>query len=115
MSQKRSANDEIKPAELSSETLATLDAIEKDHHRLIVADEFQSIQRFAPFYEKRREKLKKIPQFWFGALQNDPTLLSMHGSHPEDLEALKYLEDIWVTRHQPDPRAFTLEMVRRIM
>jgi template-activating factor I len=115
MSQKRSFNDEIKPVELSSEQLATLDDIEREQMRLTVIDEFQTHQRFAPYYEKRREKLKKIPQFWFGALQNDVLLMGMHGNHPEDLDALKYLEDVWVVRHKPDPRAFTLEMVRLLV
>jgi len=89
--------------------LALVDSLEKEQERFVMADEFASMYKIVPFYEKRREKLKSIPNFWTTVLQNDTMFFRVYGNHPEDLEALKYLEDIHVSRHKPDPRAYTLE------
>jgi len=43
-------------------------------------------------------------------LQNDPLTLTIYGNRAEDIEAIKYLEDVWVVREKPDPRAYTIEM-----
>ena len=113
MSKKRASpgDDTAKTQDLSPELEGLLDDLEKEHERLILADEFASMYKLEPFYQKRRQAVKKVPDFWLRALQNDTNFVMLYGSHREDLEALKYLEDINVTRHKPDPRAFTLEMV----
>ncbi|CAG7849243.1 SubName: Full=Related to SET protein (Protein phosphatase 2A inhibitor) {ECO:0000313/EMBL:CCA67976.1} [Serendipita indica DSM 11827] len=112
MSKKRASpgDDAAKTQDLTPELEALLDGLEKEHERLILADEFASIYKHEPFYQKRREAVRKVPDFWLRTLQNDTSFVTLYGNHREDLEALKYLEDMNVVRHKPDPRAFTLEM-----
>jgi template-activating factor I len=101
--------------DLSPEVKAKLDALEQEHDFLMIKDRFDSIYKLATYYEKRREKLKAIPEFWPTVLQNDAVLLSVYGNHAEDLEAIKYVEDIWIAREKPDPRAYTVEMVNSLV
>lgn len=113
MSKKRAfpGDDQAKGAELSAHTHELIESIEREQERFVLADEFESMYKMVSFYEKRRPKLKTIPNFWITTLQNDRMFVGLYGNHPEDFEALKYLEDVWVTRHRPDPRAYTLELV----
>jgi hypothetical protein len=113
MSGKRAAAGDtlIKQAEISPDLLAKLDQLQAEQDRTVLHDEFESTYRMGAYYEKRRSKLKEIPNFWFTVLQNDTMLVAACGNHSEDHEALKYIEDLWVTRSKPDPRAFTIEMV----
>ena len=113
MSKKRAlpGDDDAKAPELSAHVLALVASLEKEQERFVMADEFASMYKIVPFYEKRREKLKSIPNFWTTVLQNDRVFLSVYGNHPEDSEAMKYLEDVWILRYKPDPRAYTLELV----
>jgi template-activating factor I len=113
MSKKRAlpGDNDVKVPELSAHVLALVDSLEKEQERFVMADEFASMYKIIPFYEKRREKLKSIPNFWTTVLQNDSMFITVYGNHPEDFEAIKYLEDVWVARHRPDPRAYTLELV----
>lgn len=113
MSKKRAlpGDDDVKAPELSAHVLALVESLEKEQERFVMADEFASMYKIIPFYEKRREKLKSIPNFWTTVLQNDAMFVTVYGNHPEDYEAMKYLEDVWVSRHRPDPRAYTLEFV----
>ncbi|PVG04089.1 hypothetical protein CPB86DRAFT_821535 [Serendipita vermifera] len=100
----------VKPAEISADLLAKLEPLQTEQDRVVLKDQFESTYKLEDYYATRRSKLKEIPNFWFTVLQNDTMLVAACGNHSEDLEALKYIEDIWVTRHKPDPRAFTLEM-----
>ncbi|KIM33577.1 hypothetical protein M408DRAFT_157192 [Serendipita vermifera MAFF 305830] len=113
MSKKPSAAREDLPkqlADLSPEHRQKLDALEQEHDVIMLADSFESIYKMVAYHEKRREQLKEIPKFWSTVLQNDNMFLTVYGNRAEDIEALKYLEDIWVAREKPDPRAFTIEM-----
>ena len=97
--------------DLSPELQAKLDALEREHELVILADQFESMYKLAAYHEKRREKLKAIPNFWSTVLLNDTMFLTLYGNLAEDLEAIKYLQDVWVAREKPDPRAYTIEMV----
>ncbi|KAG8758233.1 hypothetical protein FRC14_000480 [Serendipita sp. 396] len=112
MSKKRASpgDDEIKPPEISEAHSKLLTELEDEHSRLVIADQFASLYKLIPFYKKRNESLKTIDKFWLRALQNHGAFVSLYGNHTEDLEALKYLENMWVERFEPDPRAFRLEM-----
>jgi template-activating factor I len=98
--------------DLSPELTAKLDALELEHDAVMIGDQFDSMYKLATYHEKRREKLKAIPNFWPTVLQNDTVLLTIYGNHAEDIEAIKYVEDVWIVREKPDPRAYTVEMVR---
>src|SRR5258706_7057157 len=112
MGTKRASPGDSRPKPpVDAEQLAQLEALKKDNLRIQLQLSFDQLKKFVPHYEKRRSQLKKIPQFWFAALSNCPDFALQWLTHPEDVEALKHLEDIWITRHEPDPRAFTLEMV----
>ena len=100
---------------VDAEQLAQLEALKKDNLRIQLQVDFDQLRKLVPHYEKRRSQLKKIPQFWFAALSNHSGFALQWLTHPEDVEALKHLEDVWITRHEPDPRAFTLEMVSFVL
>lgn len=74
--------------------------------------ERQEIKAFTPKYEKRREITKSIDNFWPVALMHHDVVL-VHAQHSSDQSALSYLQDVWVTRHEEEHRAFTIEFVRR--
>jgi len=61
-----------------------------------------------PYYIKRREILKTIPSFWPKAFRN-MSGTAVHLQHQMDLDAVSYLEDVWVVRDKTEPRCFTLE------
>jgi hypothetical protein len=112
MGTKRASPGDSRPKPpVDAEQLAQLEALKKDNLRIHLQFAFDQLKKLAPHYEKRRSQLKRIPQFWFAALSNYSDFAIQWLTHPEDVEALKHLEDIWITRHEPDPRAFTLEMV----
>jgi hypothetical protein len=112
MGTKRASPGDSRPKPpLDAEQLALLEALKKDSLRIQLQLHFDRLKAPVAHYEKRRSQLKKIPQLWFAALSNHTDFALQWLTHPEDVEALKHLEDIWVIRHEPDPRAFTLEMV----
>lgn len=112
MGTKRASPGDSRPKPpVNPEQLAQLEALKKDNLRIQLQLHFDQLKKLVPHYEKRRGQLKKIPQFWFAALSNNADFALQWLTHPEDIEALKHLEDIWIARHEPDPRAFTLEMV----
>jgi len=111
MGTKRASPGDSRPKPpVDAEQLAQLEALKKDNLRIQLQLSFDQLKKLVPHYEKRRGQLKKIPQFWFAALSNNTDFALQWLTHPEDVEALKHLEDIWIARHEPDPRAFTLEM-----
>lgn len=113
MGTKRASPGDSRPKPpVDAEQLAQLEALKKDNLRIQLQFDFEQLRKLVPHYEKRRGQLKKIPQFWFAALSNNPDFALQWLTHAEDIEALKHLEDMWITRNEPDPRAFTLEMVR---
>ena len=63
-----------------------------------------------PFYEKRREVIKTISNFWPVAMMNNSTL-ACYIQHSADKTALSYLEDIWVEKDAKEHRCFTIEFV----
>jgi len=111
MGTKRASPGDSRPKpSVTAEQLAQLEALKMDNLHIQLQLEFDQLRRLVPHYEKRRSQLKKIAQFWFAALSNQSGFAIQWLTYPEDVEALKHLEDIWITRHEPDPRAFTLEM-----
>jgi len=111
MGTKRASPGDSRPKPpVDAEQLAQLEALKKDNLRIELQSEYDRLRKLVSHYEKRRSQLKKIPQFWFAALSNNPEFALQWLTHPEDVEVLKHLEDVWITRHEPDPRAFTLEM-----
>lgn len=98
-------------ADLTPELREKLDALELEHDVTMIADQFESMYKMSAYHEKRREQLKAIPNFWSTVLQNDPTLGAIYGNRAEDIAALKFVEDLWISREKPDPRAYTIELV----
>jgi len=47
------------------------------------------------------------------ALMNH-ALISLHTQHQHDIEALSFLEDVWIVRDPVEMRCFTLEFVRNL-
>ena len=66
-----------------------------------------------PVYNQRRQFIKTIPKFW-------PTALFRHAGlaidlkNEEDIKALQYLTDIWVSRNPVEPRVYTIQFVSTI-
>jgi template-activating factor I len=67
--------------------------------------------KLASVYEKRRQVIQTIPNFWPIALMNH-SMFAYHAQHNSDQSALVYLEDLWVARDLDEPRCFTIEFVR---
>ena len=63
-----------------------------------------------PLYEKRRQVIKTISNFWPVAMMNNSTL-ACYIQHSADKTALSYLEDIWVEKDAKEHRCFTIEFV----
>jgi len=67
------------------------------------------LKRMEGLYAKRREVLKKIPNFWPTAILHNK-FLELASEHAADRDALTFVEDIWVVRNEVEPRAFKIEM-----
>jgi len=105
------ADEEKNPlqnVELSDEDAKKLQAVQRDLARVELFLEKQALQKLRPVYEKRREIVKAIPNFWPVALMNNG-VFSFHVQHNADQTALSYLEDLWVTKDSQEHRCFTLE------
>ena len=63
-----------------------------------------------PMYEKRRQVIKSIPNFWPVAMMNN-SALAFQIQHNADQTALSYLEDVWVEKNTKEHRCFTIEFV----
>jgi template-activating factor I len=75
-----------------------------------VLQERQAQAYLRPLYEKRRQVIKTIPNFWPVAMLNNTTL-ECYIQHNADKTALSYLEDIWVEKDAKEHRCFTIEFV----
>jgi template-activating factor I len=69
------------------------------------------MRTMAESYAKRRPALKGLKNFWLIALRGH-SHVQYNIQHKEDVQALSYLEDIWVERDPREFRAFTIEFVR---
>ncbi|TIC10775.1 WD40 repeat-like protein, partial [Wallemia mellicola] len=69
---------------------------QNEHHKI-----------FKPYFEKRDEELKAIPQFWPIVFRNH-SFLSVSTAAPGDADALKALESISVQRNEKDSREFSI-------
>lgn len=72
--------------------------------------EKKHIEVMQPYFERRREIVKTIPDFWSKALLNMHTI-SMYLQHEMDQDAIKYLEDVWIVRDPVEPRCCIIEFV----
>jgi len=86
-----------------------LDELSDYQTRVELAIERENLDRLRVVYEKRRDILKNINNFWGVAFLKHNTL-PVFIQHNADQTALSYLEDVWVERDQTDHRCFTLEM-----
>jgi template-activating factor I len=75
-----------------------------------VSEERQAQAYLRPMYEKRRQVIKSIHNFWPVAMMNNGTL-AYHIQHNADQTALSYLEDVWVEKDDKEHRCFTIEFV----
>ena len=62
-----------------------------------------------PIYEKRKQVIKTIPNFWPIAILRHSFLRSMFDD--DDMDALGHLVDVDVKPLPQEPRVFTLEFV----
>jgi len=105
------AEDEKSPlqnVELSDEDAKKLQEIQRDLARAELVLERQAQAYLRPLYEKRRQVIKSIPNFWPVAMMNNSTL-AYHIQHNADQTALSYLEDVWVEKDVKEHRCFTIE------
>ncbi|KJA26116.1 hypothetical protein HYPSUDRAFT_181681 [Hypholoma sublateritium FD-334 SS-4] len=105
------AEDEKNPlpnVELSDEDAKKLTEIQRDlaHAELVLERQAQATLK--PVYEKRRDVVKAIPNFWPVALMRH-SLFNYHAQHNADQTALSYLEDLWVEKDPSEHRCFTIE------
>ncbi len=75
-----------------------------------LTSERQAQATLKPVYEKRRDVVKAIPNFWPVALMRH-SLFNYHAQHNADQTALSYLEDLWVEKDPNEHRCFTIEFV----
>ncbi|KAF8527965.1 hypothetical protein BU17DRAFT_73626 [Hysterangium stoloniferum] len=99
----RESNSEIRPEDVNK-----LDELAKELAITELALEKRARETLEPYYIKRREVLKTIPSFWPKAFRNMAGT-AVHLQHQMDLDAISYLEDLWVVRDKTEPRCFTLE------
>ncbi|KAF9015024.1 hypothetical protein BDQ17DRAFT_1229485 [Cyathus striatus] len=105
------AEDEKNPlqsVELSDEDAKKLQVVQRDLARTELVLERNAQAYLRPVYEKRRETLKSIPNFWPVALMNH-SLFNFFIQHNADKTALSYLEDVWVEKDPKEHRCFTIE------
>jgi len=98
---------EIDPTEMN-QLLKEFDTIQEkleDENRLLwVKYELKKV----PLYERRREVVARLPQFWTTALENHNVLGEKIDESEEELFA--ELKDIWVDRDAKDPRKSKLTL-----
>ncbi|KAF9481725.1 hypothetical protein BDN70DRAFT_876050 [Pholiota conissans] len=105
------AEDEKSPlaeVELSDEDAKRLTEIQRDLARAELVLERQAQATLKPVYEKRRQVVKAIPNFWPVALMRH-NLFGYYAQHNADQTALSYLEDLWVEKDPNEHRCFTIE------
>jgi len=105
------AEDEKSPlqnVELSDEDAKKLQEIQRDLARAELVLERQAQAYLRPMYEKRRQVIKSIPNFWPVAMMNN-SALAFQIQHNADQTALSYLEDVWVEKNAKEHRCFTIE------
>jgi len=100
--------DPFEGVELSAEAASALEEIESAQSKIDLVLERESHKRSAPIFAKRRAILKGVDRFWPYALIQDPAF-AIHAQHPKDIQALSYLEDLWLERDATESRTFTLE------
>lgn len=85
-----------------------MEEVKRSVGRVEVISELGKIKRMDPVYNQRRQFIKTIPKFW-------PTALFRHAGlaidlkNEEDIKALQYLTDIWVSRNPVEPRVYTIQ------
>jgi template-activating factor I len=77
---------------------------------LTIGPVLTELKRMEGLYTKRREVVKKIPNFWPTAFFHNK-FLEIATEQNADKDALTFLEDIWLVRNEVEPRAFKLELV----
>ncbi|TIA69849.1 hypothetical protein E3P92_03360 [Wallemia ichthyophaga] len=82
--------------ELKKESEVSAWNAQNEHHKI-----------FKPYFEKREEKLKGVPQFWPVVFRNH-SFLSVASAAPGDADALKSLENVKVERNEKDSREFDI-------
>lgn len=93
---------------ITDELHEKLQASRADMTRVELALERHAQKKLVPAFERRREVTKTVPKFWPVALMNNGKF-AMCVQHADDQKALLHLEDVWVERHDLEPRAFTIE------
>ncbi|KIJ45624.1 hypothetical protein M422DRAFT_227310, partial [Sphaerobolus stellatus SS14] len=94
--------------EISDEDAQKLTKLGKDIAAREVVLERRALEYLQPHYENRRPILKTIKDFWPRAFRN-MSGTSLHLQHQQDLDALAFLEDLWIVRDKDEPRCFTIE------
>jgi len=104
------AEDEKSPLQVAelNENAKKLEEIQRDLARAELVLERQAQAYLRPLYEKRREVIKTISNFWPVAMMNN-SALAFYIQHSADKTALSYLEDIWVEKDAKEHRCFTIE------
>lgn len=98
----------LQNTELSDEDAKKLQDCQREIERAELVLERNAQKKLIPVYEKRREILRTIPNFWRVALTNN-SMFAYHLQHNADQSALGYLEDVWVARDLTEPRCYTIE------
>ncbi|KAF7784702.1 hypothetical protein Agabi119p4_867 [Agaricus bisporus var. burnettii] len=93
---------------ISDEIAKKLETMQRDTARVELAIERDGQKKLMPIFEKRRELLKSIPNFWSVALIRH-SLLSFQLAIGADQDALSYLEDLWVEKDPRETRCFKID------